>query len=83
MTMLVVSCLINCDGHVSDDGFIYNLALEILAFYQQFDNEIIDFSNFHKQYNHEMAKCIPSAFIRNYNQIKNQINLKPLPLLKF
>ena len=79
MTMLVASCLINCDEHVSDDGFIYNLALEILTFYQQFDSEIMDSSNFHKQYNHEMAKCIPAAFIRNYDQMR----LPPLPPLKF
>jgi hypothetical protein len=90
MTMLVASCLMNCP-YVSDDGFIYNLALEILDFYQQFDNEIIDSSNFHKQYNHEMAKCFPSAFIRNYNhnlknlaKLKNQAKKhKPFPPLKF
>ena len=79
MTMLVASCLLNCDEHVSEDGFIFNLALEILTFYQQFDSGIMDSSNFHKQYKHEMPKCIPAAFIRNYNQI----NLTPLPPLTF
>jgi hypothetical protein len=76
MTVLVASCLLNCPN-LSEDGFLYNLALEILSFYQQFDNEIMDFSNFHKQYNHEMAKCIPKAFIGiidNLN-LKNQAKL--------
>lgn len=75
MTVLVASCLLNCPN-LSEDGFLYNLALEILIFYQQFDSETMDSSNFHKQYNHEMAKCIPAAFIRNYDQMR-------LPPLKF
>lgn len=91
MTVLVASCLLNCPN-LSEDGFLYNLALEILTFYQQFDSDIMDSSNFHKQYNHEMAKCTPRAFIdiidnhnlKNLAKLKNQAKKhKPFPPLKF
>ena len=33
------------------------------------------------EYDHEMAKCTPDAFIQNFKKKAN--NLKPLPPLKF
>lgn len=85
LAVLVASCLVNCPN-LSDDGFIFNLAVEIVSFYQDLDGTIQDYRKFHEHYNNgEMAKCIPSAFIESWKKnqtAKKHKALKPLRFFK-
>ena len=79
LSVLIASCLVNCPN-ISDDGLVFNLALEILSFYQQFNPDIMDFSDFYKQYNIVFEKCIPNRFLGTYfprNKVKDK-KRKPL-----
>lgn len=79
LSVLVASCLVTCPN-ISDDGLVFNLALEILSFYQQFNHGIMDFSDFYKQYNIVFEKCIPTRFLGTYfprNKVKDK-KRKPL-----